>query len=92
MSVKITTSASRKTVAMTFHAKGVAISASSEENLDDAIPLTFCLFFKVIIHVSSPVTIHDKSFHQPNTRTGNLNTTLATQLGNTRLGCMEHSL
>jgi hypothetical protein len=48
MSIKITPSASRKTVAMTFHAKGVAITTSSEENLDDGIPLAFCLFFKVI--------------------------------------------
>jgi len=48
MSIKITPSASRKTVAMTFHAKGVAITTSSQENLDDAIPLAFCLFFKII--------------------------------------------
>ena len=32
-----------------------------------------------------------RSVHQPNNTTGNLNTTLATELGDARLGCMEHN-
>jgi hypothetical protein len=47
MLTKVLPFASRKTVAMAFPAGGVNLTYS-EAKLDDIIPLTFCLQFKVM--------------------------------------------
>jgi hypothetical protein len=48
MSTKITPSASRKNVVMTFCAEQVALTPLPRRILDDAILLTLCLVFRVI--------------------------------------------
>jgi len=46
----------------------------------------------IIIVIFINITIIMKVTIQPNNRTGSLKTTLATQWGDARLGCMEHNL
>jgi hypothetical protein len=73
MSTKILCFASWKTVTMTFPAGGVNLTYS-EEKLDNAVPLTFCLQFKAMGLCFMPI-IH----HQPSNGKADQNTPLSTQ-------------